>query len=172
MPSRATALATALVERTPFAQVHSLPAELRKLGHLRWIVGVLCLARVSSVLLAYPSYAPTEAAHVMLWGSAVVALLLLYTFGVAVPLVLPILFYAFKQFDRLSQANSLSATMLGLVWLLFILAAAGARVSIDARLLASRSWAGRLIRLTYRPLSIPSIAQLRSIYLLCFVAYA
>jgi hypothetical protein len=164
-----------LIGRTPFASVQSVEGELTKLGYLRWILGALCLARVLPILLAYPDYAPlpmADAAQVLRWGWWVVFLVVLCSAGIAVPLVLPVLFYSFKQFDRLSHANSLAATMLCLVWLLFILTSAGAGVSVDALLLKSRSRLGALMRALYGLFGLPSLAQLRALYLLFFLAYA
>jgi hypothetical protein len=168
--------ATGALARTPFARVRPVDDELRKLGAVRIAVGLVCLWRTVPLVWATAWYFEPGPGgglpEATLRGFFQIALILLTTAGVAAPLSMSALLVLYPAYEGGMNAESLGTAVLCLLLLLLLLTGAGSRRSIDGVLMRRGGAAGRAVGWLYRPIGLPSRAELARLYLLFFVAFA
>lgn len=161
---------------TPFERVQSLDAELHQLGLLRVLTGIVCLVRtIPMVWTSAYYYEPPDGGGLpdaTVRGLWMLGLIAANTLGIATPASSAALVFLYPSYDNRLNAESLGTRVLTLLLGLFFLARGGARVSLDERLLRGRGPLSAPVRALYNLVGVPSVEQLRVLYLLFFVAFA
>ena len=165
-----------LVERSPFAAITDVDAELAQLGVIRIVTGLLCLARMAPQVWALQYYFGTAggwhlAPHAV-GGLNVLVLAGLVTAGVLTPVSTVALLVATRRYEVEVGSASLSTDLLCLLLTMLVVTSAGARLSVDSMLMRQRGPTGALSRLLYRFTGVPSASGLRAALLLFFIALA
>jgi hypothetical protein len=166
-----------VVARSPFGAIVDVDAELRQLGVIRIITGLLCLTRMAPQVWSLQYYFGTDGAWYLashaIGGVVVLVLAGLVAAGVLTPLSTVALLITTRRYETEIASASLATDLLCLLLTMLVVTSAGARLSVDAVLLRQqRGWPGAPVRLLYRVIGVPSTRGLQAILLLFFVALA
>jgi hypothetical protein len=167
---------TWLVERSPLTLIQDREAELQQLGLVRIVVGALCVVRLVPNLWAslylYPPAALDALPIETTQGLWLLGLTVAVMTGVLTPLTLPTVVYGMRRYELATDAASLVTDVACLVLTFLFVAGAGGARSVDAWLMRRHGILGAVVRLLYGIVGVPSLAGLRVVYLLFFLAYA
>jgi hypothetical protein len=167
---------TWLVERSPLARIQDREAELLQLGSVRVVVGAVCIVRLVPNLWASLYLFPPEATGALpaltTQGLWVLGLTVAVTAGVLTPIALPALLVLMRNYELVTDASSLVTEVASLTLTFLFVAGAGSARSVDGWLMRQQGVLSAVVRLLYRIAGTPSLAGLKKVYLLFFLAYA
>lgn len=157
-----------LIEKSYFPKVESVEHELKKIGLLRIILGVLIFVRFYEIAVSLYLFHGT----VTFLTAITIVLIVLFILGISVPLVTLGLLITVRMFDSQGSTHTLATTMLVHMLIGMLLTNAGQYYSVDAWLVKKKNKIGAIFRWPYSLLGLHSKQSLTKVYFFIFSLYA
>ncbi len=157
-----------LIKRSYFPEINSVDQELKKIGILRILLGVIILVRFLQVVLSHHFFFE----FFSLVGVITLLFIVSFTVGFFTPLTTLLLIIAVRVFDSKMGTNTLGTTILVQVLLVFLLTNSGQYYSIDNLVLKRKKILYKLLARIYSIIGVHNINSLRNVYFFGFLLYA
>lgn len=160
-----------IVNKSFFPDITSVELEQKKLGVIRVLLGIVLFARFSQAV--YSSFFFERLASFQWFGIATLLVILLFTIGIATPIITFLLMLMVVEFDMIFQCSTLGTNVLSQLLFVLIFTGHGRFFSIDRIVMKSKSGVLKsFIESIYNRIGNPNAQQLKLLYLIVFISYA
>lgn len=156
-----------LIEKSYFPKVESVEFELKKIGILRVLLGIVLFVRFYEITNSLYFFNETVTAISFI----TMALIVLFTLGVSTPFVTLGLIVFVRLFDQQGSTNTLGTTILIHILLAMLLSNSGQYYSIDGWLLKQKNRISKLFKFPYSIIGMHSKESLTKVYFFIFLFY-